>query len=1482
MDWILKDVEFNDWDSSEDSRILWISGPAKCKTQHASAHVVAKYSGMKPNTLVFYCFFSSEPRLDPIIDVVHTILKQIIDYFQKDEKQSFITKFLDSFESLLDKHRFKDSMRPTAEKLLKDRANIEALLESLANSLCFFANTTILIVIDGIFFDRLFTGRLPDEQMLVEFFQKVSNNVRHMKVLICTSKGPCFQEDWKSDIHLRYIEYGKERTDCLETLSTTYITPMNNRRFTPTGNSFQWFWHPKLPSGLSWMNSSKSQVLYVEGKLGSGKSTLANYLHQEIPKRLNTPKETPIILVFQNTDKTAKNIYQTMLITFLNKLLEDREELFVISNLQEKYRQEKELQRSPNITWPDHVLCEIFISIITEIGHKQDVYLILDLMLDHAESRKIAKLLRDICAIQSLIVKVFLTSRQNSGFDEFHDSEISFFLQEVNGPDIKELIYNEIDPVELQQGNLTDYIFNKALGVILWVSLVTSTVKKQLDRGNDTQHIFQFLQSLPNDIENFYKQMFQDLENSLENDGHATKIGRSMLEFVLFSKRPLNINELEHAVTVPGISCKSEDFRPNGTWLKDNMITDMEKRMDFCAGGFLEPDYIGNDNSTKYLLTENRPVVQFLHGTAREFFLKPSDILSRSKLAIRKHTAHDSIAAACLQYLQIFCSQCIFEDWSENNVIVYVDILESMHFMQYILRYLPDHIESRSSSNQLDYSFLFEIPQQSPAYTVLKGLINNLRIRLQVAPASGSQLSAGMSPRLNPRRRRLSDTRQPLRMKHSFEHEHEEPFPPTHPSKKDTNDPAKYTVNPFEVKKSAEPIPMIEISNVSGSLEQTSTSNHFPMILQQAFNTRALNAIEILLEGPLSTRLEALKIVVKNRQKEMIPILFKQISEERGRMATIGLLAAAEHGHKDFAEIACTLILEYDAQPNEMDKDGMTVLAKASRAGNISMVKLLLEQEVDVNAKNNNQLTALNEAVLAGHESIVELLLNSNAHVDGGRPNETPLIEAVRRKQIGIINLLVSKGANVMVKDANLTSSLTIALSKQTMDLEIARILVENGADVHEIDKNNQSALMSAVVSGQCAIVKFLLHHGAGVNERDSDHQSLLIRAILIDNLELVKILIAGGADVHTKDNQQRTSLMRALSELENFDIADVLLKSGVDATARDKNQHTALMKTPAHNRRRALDLFLKSGLSRGMCHLDEISSPERSTQLIDACRNGNFTMAKFLLDLGVDVNEKDAEKMTALMSCRNRQTAAVLLEYGADVKLVDAARGRTALLHAVVARRLDVVEILIEYKSDVNARDITEDSVSPLMEASRNGDFLIAKVLLENGAECNEMRKISGPLRCAAMSGCRKTVDMLLKYGAIANANYDQECLRDAVKAGHLGVVQKLLVSEEIHFGTSEKKRALMISAEAGNIEITEELLKHGARVNSFRKYDGETPLMKAVKNGHEGLVKVLLHQYKADRTVRDRNGRTAVEHAGQNPSIRAILTESARHWGS
>ncbi|MES1257736.1 MAG: ankyrin repeat domain-containing protein, partial [Acidobacteriota bacterium] len=266
------------------------------------------------------------------------------------------------------------------------------------------------------------------------------------------------------------------------------------------------------------------------------------------------------------------------------------------------------------------------------------------------------------------------------------------------------------------------------------------------------------------------------------------------------------------------------------------------------------------------------------------------------------------------------------------------------------------------------------------------------------------------------------------------------------------------------------------------------------------------------------------------------------------------------------------------------------------------------------------------------------------------------------------------------------------------------------------------------------------------------------------------------------------------------------------------------------------------------------------STPLIYAAAVGSPEMVELLLTGGAEVNAQNAFGVSPLMlAITEPSKVRTLVSHGADVNAKSKV-GRTPLLLASMADGASAsVRLLIAKGAAVAVRD-EATKLTPLLAATAANDTQTVEILLARNAPVND-RDISGvtPLMNASANGNLKVMRGLLLRGAEVNA-VTNERLAPPVKNGPMGL---------------GSMTALMMAATTGGSGAVRLLLDSGAKVNE-KDVRGMTALMLALTSDHADAKSVeTLLAHGADATMKDGNGLSAVAWAkkfGRPDILRAL----------
>ena len=175
-----------------------------------------------------------------------------------------------------------------------------------------------------------------------------------------------------------------------------------------------------------------------------------------------------------------------------------------------------------------------------------------------------------------------------------------------------------------------------------------------------------------------------------------------------------------------------------------------------------------------------------------------------------------------------------------------------------------------------------------------------------------------------------------------------------------------------------------------------------------------------------------------------------------------------------------------------------------------ALTDLIAGMDVNLRDKSTNT-TALEHAVRNANREMVQLLLSSGATVDlKNASGETVLMMFDDDATSDLMWDLINAGANVNQKDVAGNTALMQAAS--TNNLEALKTLLDAGAEVDVKNKQGRTALMLAASEGYVNIVRTLVLAGADINITDEDNMNALAHASDNDHLPVVRFLKSKGA----------------------------------------------------------------------------------------------------------------------------------------------------------------------------------------------------------------------------------------------------------------------------------------------------------------------------------------------------------------------------------
>ena len=314
--------------------------------------------------------------------------------------------------------------------------------------------------------------------------------------------------------------------------------------------------------------------------------------------------------------------------------------------------------------------------------------------------------------------------------------------------------------------------------------------------------------------------------------------------------------------------------------------------------------------------------------------------------------------------------------------------------------------------------------------------------------------------------------------------------------------------------------------------------------------------------------------------------------------------------------------------PNQQEPEsGSSLLYIAVANDQYDLVNLLLQQPaIKVDESNKLANTPLMEAAKKGNEAIAVRLLEQGAsQLLVNKDGMNPLMLAAQSGHVPLVNLLLDhptqqgEGFEALKQsDMNKRTALILAVQKQ--HYEMAKLLLDKGADIHHQDDYCINALMHAAHTGHLRLTKLLSRRGANTDDK-------------------------GGEGIETEDEHGRTALEIAAND-GLVEVVKCLLEVGAEF-------------------RESLEIASSNGyveLIKELVKQGADVNDSRLKPLCAAANMGHLEAVQLLIDLGADVNPENAILTPLHCACLKGHLKVVkaLIKNGADASRACYTRDKT------------------------------------------------------------------------------------------------------------------------------------------------------------------------------------------------------------------------------
>jgi len=393
-------------------------------------------------------------------------------------------------------------------------------------------------------------------------------------------------------------------------------------------------------------------------------------------------------------------------------------------------------------------------------------------------------------------------------------------------------------------------------------------------------------------------------------------------------------------------------------------------------------------------------------------------------------------------------------------------------------------------------------------------------------------------------------------------------------------------------------------------------------------------------------------------------------------------------------------------------KDNDSLLLQAVKNSDLQLAQKYLKQGANVNYADDYDATVLMWAAYKSNIEMVKMLVEAGADhtlkgaiiFDENNNYYGSIMEVVAGEhKVDILKYLVNElkipideqGISELGGELIGMNALNTAIQKD--DKEMVDLLLSMGSDINYKMKEGITPLCMAVVLQLDTMVSYLIELGADLELEINNQQTPLHFAALLGNINAVKVLVEAGADYNALNASGASVLMFAVLG-GNLEVVKYVIANGA-------NKHNGLI------------VFDAGAYVNTVCI---------------AAGEGFLDILQYLIiDCGLDINANSCyfegelkhgfSPLHWAVIFRRLEIVEFLLENEADINITTHKEKRTALMLAAEKQHGEIAELLIENGADIHLAD--ENDKTPIMYSCEWSDDYITNLLLENGADPTKMK---------------------------------------------------------------------------------------------------------------------------------------------------------------
>ena len=415
-----------------------------------------------------------------------------------------------------------------------------------------------------------------------------------------------------------------------------------------------------------------------------------------------------------------------------------------------------------------------------------------------------------------------------------------------------------------------------------------------------------------------------------------------------------------------------------------------------------------------------------------------------------------------------------------------------------------------------------------------------------------------------------------------------------------------------------------------------------------------------------------------------------------------------------------TQLLRDGADANITGDENVSLLVMAIKQNNIEIMQLLQRCGADIHAVDQKySMPPLMFA--AAHESvaIAKFLLqrSSNINYTTSQGISAQMVAMGEQCDKDMVLLLLEYGAATDV--GGLSKQLILSIAVEQNWLEIAKMMIVQGAEVNQWSRSLFESLRSSIRTGTSYIAHILAKCGMDVCKKIIYNHTLIYTAASCSSVEMVELLLKHGATIDSSNFKELSPLFAALKK-KNEGIISALIENGCRINMKEpESEQTPLHLAALYGCAKAVSMMLVKGAEI------EAVDAYRKIPLYYAVHSRHIEITKLLLmhDRRTAVSRENLYySLVCAVSLRDHEMVKLLLTKDPPLVACNDTPDKTALGIAFSVKiDNNIVRLLLDYdlynsKKKLGAKDILYQVRRIVPSTPVVAKWLIHKILVNRG----------------------------------------------------------------------------------------------------------------------------------------------------------------------